>query len=377
MTVDYLSAINKQGSGLNITQIVDSLVQAETAPLLSRIQNNIEEKNAAISGYGLVAAELGKLKDYAVTAQGSSSYQITSDNAAVGVKVIDQSLTKAFDGKISVSQLATSQTLEFSGFSSKTAAVNKGTINIDFGSWNIDGTTFTADSAQTSQSISITDGNNTHTGLADALTAISGVNATVTDKGDGTFSLIINSNTGAKNALRLRVTEDQNDAGLAAFDTSSNNSTKQVVAAADASITLNGVQVTRTTNTISDLVDGYEFKLNSTTSSAASIIASIDSNAAFNKVKEFVDTFNSVNSAIDQLTNKGLDGTEKGILARDVVVSGIKREIRSLVTSALPGFEDNPRYISELGIKTERDGSLSLSEADFNKAFTNEPILLM
>ena len=44
MTVDYLSAINKQGSGLNITQIVDSLVQAETAPLLSRIQNNIEEK---------------------------------------------------------------------------------------------------------------------------------------------------------------------------------------------------------------------------------------------------------------------------------------------------------------------------------------------
>ena len=37
-TVDYLSAINKQGSGLNITQIVDSLVQAETAPAASRLQ---------------------------------------------------------------------------------------------------------------------------------------------------------------------------------------------------------------------------------------------------------------------------------------------------------------------------------------------------
>ena len=44
---------------------------------------------------------------------------------------------------------------------------------------------------------------------------------------------------------------------------------------------------------------------------------------------EFVDTFNSVNSAIDQLTNKGLDGTEKGILARDVVVSGIKEDQKS------------------------------------------------
>ena len=375
MTVDYLSAINKQGSGLNITQIVDSLVQAETAPAASRLQSSIDEKNAAISGYGLVAAELGKLKDYAVSAQGSSSYEITSDSSAIGVKVIDQSLTKAFNGKLTVSQLASSQTLEFSGFSSKAAAINKGSINIDFGSWSSDGTTFTSDTSQSTQSLSISDSNNTLVGLADALTAISGVNATVTDKGDGTFSLIVNTETGAKNAIRLRVTEDSSDPGLATFDTSSNNQTKQVVAATDASLTLNGVSITRSTNTITDLVDGYEFKLNSTTSSAASILASVNSNSAFTKVKEFVDIFNSVNSSIDELTNKGLEGTEKGILARDVVVSGIKRELRSLVTSSLPGFEDNPRYISELGIKTERDGSLSLSENDFNKAFANEPIL--
>ena len=119
----------------------------------------------------------------------------------------------------------------------------------------------TADSAQTSQSVSITDGNNTLTGLTDALTAISGVNATVTDKGNGTFSLIINSNTGAKNALRLRVTEDQGDAGLAAFDTSSNNSTKQVVAAADASTKWGSSY--KDNKYYLESVDGYEFKLNS------------------------------------------------------------------------------------------------------------------
>ena len=32
MSVDYLSALNTKGSGLNITQLVDSLVQAETEP---------------------------------------------------------------------------------------------------------------------------------------------------------------------------------------------------------------------------------------------------------------------------------------------------------------------------------------------------------
>jgi flagellar hook-associated protein 2 len=374
MAVDYLSAINKQGSGLNITQIVDSLVQAETAPASNRLNENIEKKNAAISGYALVASELGKMKDYAVSAQGSSAYKITSDNAAIGVKVSDQSLAGAFDGSVSVSSLARSQTIEFSGFLSKSATINKGTINIDFGSWA--GDTFTDNTAKAPQSVTVSESNNSLTGLAASLTAISGVNATVTDKGDGTFSLIVNTDTGVKNAVRFRVTDDGNDIGLSSkFDTQTNNSSKQVVAASDASLTLNGVQVTRSSNTITDLVDGYEFKLNSTTASAVSILASTDSNSAYVKAKEFVDIFNNLNKTIDQLTSKGLDGSEKGILSRDTVVIGIKRKLRSLVTTALPGFEDNPRYISELGIKTERDGSLSLSEADFQKAFSREPLL--
>ena len=373
MAVDYLSAINKQGSGLNITQIVDSLVQAETAPIANRIQKNIDEKNAVISGYALVSAELDKMKDYANSTKGSTAFSVNSNNSAVEVKVSDQTLASAFDASISVSALASSQTLEFSGFSSKSEVINKGTVNIDFGSWS--GNTFTINSDKTSQSVTIPDSNNTLTGLATALSALSGVNATVTDKGDGTFSLIINSDTGAKNALRFRVTEDASDSGLSAFDTSSNNSSKQVVAAQDASLTVNGVQITRTTNTITDLIDGYEFKLNNTTSSAASVIASIDADLAYSTVKGFVDVFNSVNTTIDSLTNKGANGTEKGALARDVVMAGIKRNLRSIVTDSLAGFEDNPRYISELGIRTERDGSLSLTEDDFRKNFTREPIL--
>ena len=96
MAVDYLSAINKQGSGLNITQIVDSLVQAETAPISSRIQKNIDQKNAAISGYALIAAELDKMNDFAASAKGSTGYAVESNNSAIGVKVVDQSLAKAF-----------------------------------------------------------------------------------------------------------------------------------------------------------------------------------------------------------------------------------------------------------------------------------------
>ena len=373
MVVDYLSAINKQGSGLNVTQIVDSLVQAETAPIESRIQRQIDEKNAAISAYGTLAGELGKLKDFASSSKGTTAFSVSSNNSAVGVSVTDPTKAKAFNANISVSALASAQTLEFSGFSSKTAAINTGSINIDFGTWS--GNDFTVNSSKVAESIQVNSANNNISSLADTLNTIDGVNAAVTDKGDGTFSLIVNSDTGAKNAMRFTVTEESGDAGLAQFDTTSTNASKEVVSAADASINLNGVNITRTSNVVSDIFDGYEFRLNATTTSTATIQSNTDTNIAYEKTREFVEMFNGVYGTLNALTKRGLEGEESGALAGDLTANTIKRKLRSLVAEELPGFEDQARYLSELGIRTERDGSLSLSESDFKKAFEREPIL--
>ena len=57
MAVDYLSALNA-GSGLNTTQIIDSLVEAEKAPREAAIQEKIDEADVAISSIGLLKTEL-------------------------------------------------------------------------------------------------------------------------------------------------------------------------------------------------------------------------------------------------------------------------------------------------------------------------------
>ena len=337
MVVDYLSAINKQGSGLNVTQIVDSLVQAETAPIESRIQRQIDEKNAAISAYGVLAGELGKLKDFASSSKGTTAFSVSSNNSAVGVSVTDPTKAKAFNANISVSSLASAQTLEFSGFSSKTAAINTGSINIDFGTWS--GNDFTVNSSKVAQSLQVNSANNNLSSLADSLNTIDGVNAAVTDKGDGTFSLIINSDTGAKNAMRFTVTEESDDAGLAQFDTTSTNSSKEVVSAADASINLNGVNITRTSNVVTDIFDGYEFRLNATTTSAATIQSNTDTNIAYSKTREFVDMFNGVYGTLNELTKRGLEGKDPVFWPVILTANTIKRKLRSLVAEELPGFE--------------------------------------
>ena len=179
MAVDYLSAINKQGSGINITQLVESLVEAETAPQVDKIQRDIDNRNAAISGYALVANELGKLKTFTESLSGSSAFSVSSNNSAIDVKVNNQAEAKAFNAQISISSLAKAQTLEFSGFSSKTAAINLGDIAIDFGSWSDN--SFTVNSEKASQSVTVSSANNTLNGLAESLSALEGVNAAVTD----------------------------------------------------------------------------------------------------------------------------------------------------------------------------------------------------
>ena len=62
MAVDYISALNQNGSGLNLTQIVDSLVEAETAPAKDRINKKIEENNASISAFGELTSDINTLK---------------------------------------------------------------------------------------------------------------------------------------------------------------------------------------------------------------------------------------------------------------------------------------------------------------------------
>ena len=62
MTVDYLSALNTRGSGLNIKQIVDSIVNAETAPKRDLIDKKIEKQNIAISDLATVVSDLNDLK---------------------------------------------------------------------------------------------------------------------------------------------------------------------------------------------------------------------------------------------------------------------------------------------------------------------------
>ena len=118
----------------------------------------------------MVANELGKLQTFMNSLSGLVLLASPQNLLPVEVKVNNQAEAKAFNAQISVSSLAQAQTLEFSGFSSKNAEINLGSIAIDFGSWNEN--TFSINNSRASQSVSVSSANNTLNGLAETLSAL-------------------------------------------------------------------------------------------------------------------------------------------------------------------------------------------------------------
>ncbi len=368
MSVDYLSALNSKGSGLNITQIVDSLVQAETAPQKDLLQDKIDKRTTAISALATLSSELGNLKTSISGFAGTSKYTATSSSTGNTISVSDTSSATPFTSDVQVTALATSQTLEFSGYTSPTQELATGSISVDFGTWSSDATAFTRDTSVSAVATTISDSNKTLAGIASSLNALTGVSASVVKKAENSYSLLVRSDTGADNALRLTVTPTSSGSTITALDTTSDNNNHQTVAASNAALTVDGISIARETNTISDLFEGYTLDLTTTTSSTFRVSGVLDTTTAYNQMQSFIDSLNSSRTKLNELTKTGSATTEAGPLNNDPVAAAVVKKLRSLTNGALTGFGASSLYLSNLGVRTNLDGTLTLNKSSFDNA---------
>ena len=371
MTVDYLSAINQGGSGLNITQIVDSLVDAEKTPQENAIQSKIDTNTTSISAIGEVKSALSKLSTSLANLVGKTSLEVSSNSTAVTASISDPSKATAINSSMTISALATGQTLAFTGYSSATSIVGGGTLSLERGDWSSGSFVASATTSSSSLAIASTD---TLASLRDKINNLNyGVTASIFGAGDGTYNLVLKSGEGKENALRVTATESPSGSGLSSIDNTSTNSSKQKIAGADATFVVDGMTLTRSSNTITDLFEGYNVDLVSTTSTNANIISSVDVNVATTNLQSLVTAINSAKEVINTKTFRGDSSTDAGELANDTVIKSLKKQIDSLTTSPLAGFGANSVYLSNLGVRTEKSGSLSLNTSVLTNELKNNP----
>ena len=372
MAVDYISMLNA-GSGLNTTQIVDALVDAERVPREEKIQAQVEEANVSISGLGKVKQGFSTLSSALDGLDGETGLIATSSSTAASVTITDKALVSEQQISLEVSQLARSQTLVFDGFTSATDNVGTGSLNFEFGTWASG--SFTANSDISASSLTIASGADTLSEVRDQINAANmGVTASIIQTGTGAFSLVLKSQTGADRAMRVTATESPAASGLADIDFSTYDADEEAQSAQNALFTLDGVSISRNSNEIDDVMDGMRLNLSATTSAPTLLTAKYDTATATAVMQLLVNELNTLNTSLNDLTANGLDsGSERGALYGDSLVQSYKNRLRALTTTPIAGFGTDPVYLTNFGIKTERNGTLTLDTAKFKTAFEANP----
>ena len=369
MSSEYLNALNV-GSGLDTTKIVDAIVNAQQVPRENVIKKNITTREVQTSSFSEIKNALSSFRTGLGVYSGINGISLNNNGTSVTASLSNVQDASAFSHEISVSSLASSQVLAFADFSSPDAIVGTGTLSFNFGTWS--NGNFTSNG--TNASVTISDGNGTLEGIAASINdADIGVTASIVKEKDDSYYLMLKSSEGLSNAMQITVTEDVANSSLDALAYTAYDGSKEIVAASNASLTIDGAQITRNSNQITDIISGVTFTLNSTSSNSETISAGFDTNTALVAAQGFVAELNNLTALLRSKSARGTQTTNAGDLAGDPLVRSLLNQISELTNEAIVGFDAEPKYLANYGILTNRDGSLSLDSETFTQNYESSP----
>ena len=148
---------------------------------------------------------------------------------------------------------------------------------------------------------------------------------------------------------------------------------KATTTASDAKLVLDGVPTTRSTNSVADLIPGVRIELLKTTGTTPITIGSASPSTAIRQaVLDFADAFNELKTMLDRATAGGVDGSAAGPLRSDPGMRVLRSELGRL-TSTVLASGGSPSTLAEIGLKTNRDGSIAVDTAALDSALTRSP----
>ncbi|MDL0430132.1 flagellar filament capping protein FliD [Marinobacter sp. TBZ242] len=361
------------GSGVLTSDLVDQLVAAERKPTENRLTQKTEQTEALLSAYGKLRSAVTELRlpmRQLSAPDNLKAFSASSSNEAIGVSV-DSAKANRGTYSVDVTSLASAQALASNDvFDDRdSTSVGQGTLTLNVG--------------DKITNVTIDSSNDTLQGLANAINdSDAGVSAGVIDTGSG-FQLVLSADeTGTANAVSISVSGDSGgtdtDAeGLSRFAFNSGMDAgaglQQTIAATDAVMKINGVEITRSTNSFENVIDGLTFDITGTGTSTIKVEQ--DLGAVADRVQGFVDKFNSLQSTIDSLAGFNAEAGRGSLLTGDSTVRGIQNQLRQVLTRVVPGLENSSvRSLADVGITTNFEtGGLEFDRTKFEEQLKNNP----
>jgi len=372
------------GSGLDINSIVTAIVGAEKEPALAKMIKSSGQATAMISAYGMLNSELSEFKDsyknLGRTSTFSAATASSSDSGILDTKLGIGAATGSWD--FEVQQRAKAQTIVTSSansYSEASSEIGTGEISFRYGTYNNNGT-FSVNPDKAIETLTIDSSNNSLDKMRDAINeGAYSVSASIINDGTNYRLVLTNKETGEASAMEMTVLDNDGDnsdtAGLSAFTFSATTKhLDETSTAQDAKIIMNGIEIMRSTNEITSVIEGVTLNINGETATGKTVNLTInqDSSAVEEQLNAFVENYNSTITRMNSLTADGGEGGSDGALNGDSTVRNIQNQMRSVLNTTLTHIGGAVQSFADLGMLTNRDGTLSLDATKLSDAMKND-----
>lgn len=365
------------GTSLDLNTLYDNLQTAEQTKL-TPIASQQSSYKAKLTAWGVVQTSLNKLQTAADALKNTSAIagtKVSSTNTAFTATLANNAAAGTYS--IEVNSLAASQSLLSPKVASK---------DTDLGDQSLDSRTITITQPGQKDPLTVTLDKD-KTSLADMRDAINAkqgsVTASIIKADDNSYYLALTSrDSGTTNQMTITT----NDAELAKYisydsanTSSASNVMTQQVAASDAKVKINGIDITRSSNTITDAPEGVTLKLNKVTTGTPETLAVTKDNAPMTAaIQAYVDAYNSLQTTIGNQTkytavDQGSDkqNTSNGDLLGDGTLRNIQTRLRSQLSTSQAG-NDSFSVLSQLGITQDVSGKLTVDSTKLEKALNEK-----
>jgi flagellar hook-associated protein 2 len=349
------------GSGLDVENIVSQLMALERRPL-NAMQQRESEFRADLSAFGRLKSainnfkgameELGTLEKFQVFAADSS------DEDTLTVSADSSAAQGVFS--IHVERLAQNHKLASAQVDDAANTLIGGNVGDKLELQIGDGSSGTL-------SINLEAGKT----LEQLRTAINedesnpGITASVLNVGDGSQRLILTSRESGYDS-RIVATETFDAAstglGLAEANKKPDGNPLDSLTDLDAAFSVDGFDVTASSNNVTSVIDGISLELKQTGDADININRDVD--AIKESMQGFVDAYNEVQGLIASLG--------AGELSGDSTLRSLQGQLRGVLNTGPESISSVFSSLGELGVATQRDGTLSFDSSDFESALNSD-----
>ena len=348
------------GSGLDISGIVNSLVDAEKVPKEALFDSSEQIIDSKVSAIGTLKSNLSTFQD--ALAKLSNGDNLNQRNVSTGDSTFfTAEATKSAQAgtySIKIEQLAQSHKVGGTNVADASAPVGDGSL-----AFTVNGESFSVPVGSTDDLASIAANINN---ASDNV----GVTATVI-KSDAGSRLVFSSNaSGTDNQISVTPT-DNSGSGLADMFGGANLETLQ--SAGDSIIYIDNQKLTSQSNTVQGAIAGVTLILNDADiNKTHTLTIGQDNDAVKENVNAFVTAYNDLISSIDKLSSYDAEKKEAAALQGDSMVRSLKSQLRNIVSERVDDGSGGTIALYNIGISVDRYGKISVDDSKLTEAISND-----